>query len=84
MIAELMNFGMLLITAASIPSMIEVLKTRNELRGFSVTGIMVGIVANVCFGIAQVMLGIWLSAFLNLVVIAYNLVLLFYVWRCRK
>jgi len=84
MISLLMNLGMLLVTAASIPSMLAVLKTRDNLKGFSVMGVVVNAIANVCFGLAQAMLGIWLSAALNLVVLAYTLVLLFYVWRCRK
>lgn len=84
MISALMNIGMLLITAASIPSMLAVLKTRSDLKGFSIMGLVVNIVANICFGAAQMMLGIWLSAVLNMVVLVYTLVVLFYVWRCRK
>jgi len=80
----LMNAGTFLSTAAAAPSMIAVLKNRNRLKGFSLSGTLMRIAAISCFTVGQAILRIWPSVILDILLVIYNLIVLFYVWRCRN
>ena len=82
MLEILMNVGTLLTTVASVPSVLEALRNRDDLKGISASGLALRTVAVVCFTGGQAILRIWLSVFFNLCIIAANMVILFYVLRC--
>jgi len=82
MISLLMNLGTFLATVAAAPKMVAVLRNRNRLKGFSVSGILMKMAAIFSFTAAQAMLGIWLSCAFNLALLAYNAVKLYYVLKC--
>ena len=79
-----MNTGTLLSTAASVPKMVAVLRNRDRLAGFSVSGIIMKMAAILAFTASQAILGIWLSVAFNMLLLAYNAVKLYYVWKCRS
>ena len=84
MLSILMNVGTLLTAVAALLSMIAILKNRNKLKGFSVWATILRLIAISCFTGGQIILKVWLSAILDVLLIVYNLVVLYYVWRCRR
>jgi len=80
----MMDVGTWILCFAAIPQLKSVLKNRNDLKGFSLLGLLALFLGLSSITISFILMGMWVSVAAQVLPLVLWTTALYYVWRGKK